>query len=270
VRYLDFLGRVHEVLEPPTYLEIGIRHGDSLALARSAGVGIDPAYRLRTELPRSTALFRETSDEYFDRAEPLAPLGGRPVGMGFIDGMHLVEYALRDFVNVERSSHWAGAVVFDDIYPRDAQMAARRRKTRLWTGDVYKMVGILARYRPDLICLRVDTRPTGLLLVLGLDPASTLLLDRYDQIVLDTVVPDPQPIPADILDRRGAIAPEAVLSASFWSALRDARERGLSRRRGLRELRRRVRAELGVDAGRRLGPLVLRPRSRRTSREPAG
>jgi hypothetical protein len=251
---------MHGVLDPPTYLEIGIRHGDSLALARSAGVGIDPAYRLRTELPRSTALFRETSDEYFDRAEPLAPFKGRPACMGFIDGMHLVEYALRDFANVERHSHWTGAVVFDDIYPRDAQMAARRRKTRLWTGDVYKMVGILARYRPDLICVRVDTRPTGLLLVLGLDPESTLLMERYDEIVLDAVAPDPQSIPGDILARGGAIDPEAVLSASFWSVLRQARDRGVSRRRGLRTLRRRVREDLGVRAGRRLGPLLLRPR----------
>ena len=38
MRYLDFLERVHEVLEPPTYLEIGIRHGDSLALALGTSV----------------------------------------------------------------------------------------------------------------------------------------------------------------------------------------------------------------------------------------
>ena len=249
------------MLDPPTYLEIGIRHGDSLALARSAGVGIDPAYRLRTELPPGMALFRETSDEYFDRPDPLAPFGGRPVGMGFIDGMHLVENALRDFVNVERHSHWTGAVVFDDIHPRDAQMAARRRKTRLWTGDVYKMVGILARHRPDLICVRVDTRPTGLLLVLGLDPANSVLMERYDEIVLEAVVPDPQPIPDEILERRGALDPETVLSASFWSALREGRDRGLSARRGLRALRRRVREDLGMRVGRRVGPLLLRPRS---------
>ena len=261
MRYLDFLERMHGVLDPPTYLEIGIRHGDSLALARSAGVGIDPSFRLRTELPRGTALFRETSDEYFDRADPLAPFAGRPVGMGFIDGMHLVEYALRDFVHVERHSHWTGAVVFDDIYPRDVQMAARRRKTRLWTGDVYKMVGILTRHRPDLICLRVDTRPTGLLLVLGLDPDSTLLMERYDEIVLDAVAPDPQPVPADVLARHGAIDPERVLSASFWSVLRQARDLGVSRRRAMRTRRRRVREELGVRVGRKVGPLVLRPRA---------
>jgi hypothetical protein len=251
VRYLDFLGRVHEVLEPPTYLEIGIRHGDSLALARSPSVGIDPAYKLRTAPPKGAALFRETSDEYFDRPDPLAPFGGRPVGLGFIDGMHLVEYALRDFINVERHAAWTSAVVFDDVYPRTVEMAARTRRTRAWTGDVYNMLAILTRYRPDLICLRVDTRPTGLLLVIGLDPGSSVLDERYDEIVLRSVSPDPQPVPRGVLDRREALAPKAVLSASFWSLLRDARERELPRRRGLRELRRSVRRELGVTVRRR-------------------
>jgi hypothetical protein len=261
VQYLDFLERMHAVLEPPTYLEIGIRHGDSLALARSPSVGVDPAFRLRTELPRDAALFRETSDEYFDRADPLAPFEGQRIGMGFIDGMHLVEYALRDFVNVERHADWTSVVVFDDVYPRDVQMASRNRKTRLWTGDVYKIPAILARHRPDLICVHVDTRPTGLLLVLGLEPESAVLMERYDEIVLEAVVPDPQPVPGAVLARRDAIDPETVLSASVWPSLREARARGVSRWRGIGPLRREVRRELGVRAGRKVGPLRLRPRA---------
>ena len=179
------------------------------------------------ELPEQTALFRETSDEYFDRSDPLEPFGGRPAAMSFIDGMHLVEYALRDFINVERHSTWTSVVVFDDIFPADAEMAARRRQTFLWTGDVYKILGILARYRSDLICLRVDTEPTGLLLVLGLDPDSTVLDRRYDEIVLEAVRPDPQRVPAEVLERQGAVDPEALLSAPFWSgASRCARSGG--------------------------------------------
>jgi hypothetical protein len=34
LRYLDFLSVLHERLEPSTYLEVGIRNGNSLALAR--------------------------------------------------------------------------------------------------------------------------------------------------------------------------------------------------------------------------------------------
>jgi hypothetical protein len=255
---LDFLQGVHEVLDPPTYLEIGIRHGDSLALARAPSIGVDPAYELRVELPRNPALFRETSDEYFDRPVPLAPFEGRPAALSFIDGLHLVEYALRDFMNVERCAAWTSVAVFDDIFPADAEMAARNRKTRQWTGDVYKILAILARHRPDLICLRVDTEPTGLLLVLGLDPASRVLEERFDEIVLGAVRPDPQRVPPDVLERRDAVDPETVLAASFWSLLRDAREQEVPRRRGLRELRKRVRHDVGQPVKRPLAGALSR------------
>ena len=104
--YRDFLGRIHELLEPPTYLEIGVRNGDSLALARSPSIGIDPAYNLKVAPPPGAKLFPVTSDDFFERAEPLMTFEGRRVGFSFIDGMHLSEFALRDFVNVERHADW--------------------------------------------------------------------------------------------------------------------------------------------------------------------
>jgi len=235
---------VHEVLEPPTYLEIGIRHGESLALAKCPSVGIDPAYKVSADLPGDASLFRETSDEYFDRPDPLAPLGGRAPALAFIDGMHLIEFALRDFINVERCSDWTSLVIVDDIFPADQRMASRERQTVQWTGDVYKLLAILDRHRPDLLRLRVDTEPTGLLLVLGLDPTSRVLAERFDGIVAAAVQPDPQLAPAEVLERHGALDPEAVLEAPFWSLLKHDRERGVDRR-GLQELRRTVRRDLG-------------------------
>ena len=176
--YRDFLGRIHEVLEPPTYLEIGVRNGDSLALARSPAIGIDPAYRLKVAPRPGTKLFPVTSDDFFERAEPLLTFGGRRVAFSFIDGMHLSEFALRDFVNVERHADWTAAIVFDDILPRDIPEANRDRSTHQWTGDVYKVLEALEEHRPDLIVLRVATEPTGLGLVLGLDPGSRVLRER--------------------------------------------------------------------------------------------
>jgi hypothetical protein len=252
--YLDFLRRLHELLEPPTYLEIGIRHGDSLALARGTSVGIDPSYELRTEIGPATTLFRETSDDYFDRDDAFAPFGGRPISLAFIDGLHLLEFALRDFINVERGADWSSVVVFDDILPLHAEEATRKRRTRLWTGDVYKILQVFARHRPDLVCLRVATEPTGLLLVLGLDPGSTVLDDRYDEIVLETISPDPQEVPAAVLEREGVLEPGALLSSSLWPALRQARDGGVGRRAGLARLRRALRKEFGrpLTRGRRL------------------
>lgn len=246
MHYLDFLKALHGRLAPPTYLEIGIRHGDSLALAERGAVGIDPFYELQIELRDDVQLFRETSDEYFDRHDPLKPISGRRVAFSFIDGMHLAEFVVRDFANVERVADWTSVIVFDDILPRTTEEAARDRRTREWTGDVYKVLGVLERHRPDLVILRVDTEPTGLGVVLGLDPVDRTLRERYDAIVAESVTPDPQDVPAPVLERAGAVDPQRVLDSGVWDLLRDAREQGTTRRRGIHAVRRAIRKDLGV------------------------
>jgi predicted O-methyltransferase YrrM len=251
VHYLDFLRRLHGLVEPEAYLEIGVRHGDSLALAECPAIGVDPEFALQKRLPASTTVFQEASDEFFLRSKPLEAVGGRSIDLAFIDGMHLAEFALRDFINVEQLSRWTGAIVFDDVLPDRPVIAARDRRTRVWTGDVYKLPGILARHRPDLICVRVGTQPTGLLLVLGLDPQSRTLRKRYDEIVAGIVTPDPQDVPADVLERTGVADPERVLEAPFWDDLRAARAQRAEREAGLEPLRAAVKRDLGsADAGR--------------------
>jgi hypothetical protein len=245
VNYLEFLRGVHRALAPPTYLEIGVRHGDSLKLAKGRAVGVDPAYKLKVKLREGVKLHRETSDEYFARGKP--PLAGHRIALSFIDGMHLSEFVVRDFMNVERHALWTSVVVFDDILPRTVEEAARDRRTRAWTGDVYKALRVLAEHRPDLICLRVDTEPTGLGVILGLDPESTVLRDRYDDIVAQIVSPDPQDVPDEILRRAGVVDPAALLGSSVWQLLRDSRRAGVAREPGVRRLRRVLKRELGVS-----------------------
>ncbi|NHC15166.1 class I SAM-dependent methyltransferase [Motilibacter deserti] len=234
--YLEFLGRLHEALRPATYLEVGVRAGDSLALSRSKSIGIDPDFAIKCPITCDVALFKTTSDEYFSRPDPLAPFHGAPADLAFIDGMHLFEFALRDFINVERCSSPSSVVVFDDIFPRKVDEAARDRHTRVWTGDVYKIVEVLRQYRPDLTLLLVDTGPTGLLLVTGLDPDNTVLTDHYDEIVEKYVVDDPQDVPPAILNREGALAPEKLLRSPVWGSLRRSRRPWVSRERARVEM----------------------------------
>ncbi len=61
----------------------------------------------------------------------------------FIDGMHLFEYALRDFMNVERCAAPGAIVVIDDIFPNHPAQGQRERRTRAWTGDVWRLVETL-------------------------------------------------------------------------------------------------------------------------------
>ena len=228
--YRPFLTRVHELLRPSRYLEIGVREGFSLAIARCPAVGIDPFFQLQAELDNQVALFRTTSDEYFSRPDPLAVTGGEPFELSFIDGLHLFEFAFRDFINAERHSSPRGVIIFDDVLPRSVAEAARERHTVAWTGDVYPMLAVLAHYRPELIVLPVATQPTGLLLVLGLDPTNTVLSDHYDEIMAGYRHADPQPVPEELFDRQLMLRPERVLESGIWDVLAD-REQDLGTQR---------------------------------------
>ena len=218
--YLDFLAETHRQLKPAAYLEIGVDVGHSLALADCPSIGVDPDFRIEAELDQRVALFRTLSDEYFARADPLAPTDGVPFELSFIDGLHLFEFALRDLIVAERHSGARGVVILDDVLPRTVDESARERHTVAWTGDVFRVVEVLSRYRPELILLPLDTSPTGLLMVLGLDPNSTVLVDHYDEIMSEFRRPDPQEVPAEILDRISVINPKRLLQAGVLEALR--------------------------------------------------
>src|SRR6478672_2069133 len=102
--YFDLIRRLHVALRPRTYLEIGVHTGKSLELVgpETTIIGIDPTPAIRTRVNSTAQLYFETSDHFFANHDIAALLGGRPIDMAFIDGMHLFEYALRDFMNVER------------------------------------------------------------------------------------------------------------------------------------------------------------------------
>ncbi|MFF3393377.1 class I SAM-dependent methyltransferase [Streptomyces sp. NPDC002669] len=239
----EFLRHLHRIYRPRNYLEIGVNDGRSLALSRVPSVAVDPAFRVVTDISCDVHLVRATSDAFFARKDPLLHLrngrnpfralarrdplnlmGGDPkLELSFIDGMHLFEYALRDFMNVEKHSRWSSVIVLDDMLPRDVDEAARDRHTKYWTGDVYKVAQVLRRYRPDLVVVEVDTEPTGVVVVFGADPESTVLKNAYDKIIEEYVVPDPQDVPEEVLVRKNAVRPEALLRADFWPALIRAR-----------------------------------------------
>ncbi|GHH00443.1 class I SAM-dependent methyltransferase [Streptomyces lanatus] len=261
----EFLKELHKVSGNRNYLEIGVNDGRSLRISRVPTVAVDPAFKVVTEIRCDVHLVKATSDDFFARDNPFvhlkggrhplrnlrrgrAPLGywRRPVvDLSFIDGMHLFEYALRDFMNIERYSDWTSVIVFDDMLPRNVDEAARDRHTGAWTGDVYKVAEILARYRPDLVTVLVDTQPTGQLVVFGADRRNSVLRDRYDEIIAEYDVPDPQKVPETILDRAGAVAPEALVGAGFWRSLSRARTLGIRRSRGWEPLRMSVEKVVG-------------------------
>ncbi|WP_434222661.1 tetratricopeptide repeat protein [Limnospira platensis CENA597] len=183
--YLAILRRLHLFLKPKNYVEIGVDRGKSFELASlsTVAIGIDPQPKLQCKIAPSAKIFQMTSDDFFQNHNLLKELQGQRVDFAFIDGLHLFEQALKDFINLEKYSHSNTVICFHDTFPLDEITARRDRATGFWSGDVWKVALILRKYRPDLKISTVATRPTGLTIVTNLDSSSKILFKHYDDIV---------------------------------------------------------------------------------------
>ena len=189
LRYLRMLYRMHGALAPDWYLEVGTATGKSLKLANCNAIAIDPAFNLKEDVlrgRRQTHMFQETSDAFFASgvARHLAPR----IDLAFLDGMHLFEFLVRDFMQTEALCGRDSVITMHDVVPITPVAAERtwdKTRTGAWTGDVWKIVPILRRYRPDLDLRVADCAPSGLAIVTNLDPGNTVLADNYDRIVAE-------------------------------------------------------------------------------------
>ena len=183
--YYDWIRRFYTRLKPETIIEIGVHEGRSLSYAEppTLAIGVDPNPKVIFSLRASTYIFPETSDSFFARRRPEALLGGRPLGIGFVDGLHLYEQALKDFINLERHCGQRSVILFHDTVPLDEPTQRRTCDTQFHTGDVWKTVLCLKHYRPDLDVFTIATPWTGLTVVIGLEPNTPSLADRYDDAV---------------------------------------------------------------------------------------
>jgi hypothetical protein len=242
---LDFM---HVQLLPRTYVEIGVNRGNSLTLALPGTrvVGIDPEPRLRHPISRYTRVFPWASDTFFELWDLEEALGGRKVDLAFIDGMHLFEYALRDFANLERYCTPESVVVLHDCLPANPGVAARKRPKKGWTGDVWKLAVCLRRYRPDLQVSVLDIPASGLGIVRGLDPESNVLHSKRGEILREL-------LPLGLDSSLGREAKESRLPGD-WETLRSVLPD--------RPFRRGSRSALKTQRFMRIGPAKLARRVR--------
>lgn len=192
--YVDFIAHAARVLGAERYLEIGTQTGRSLAAVACDAVSIDPEFKLRFPVAqgkRACLLYQMTSDAYFRKHDPKAALGGT-IDLAFLDGMHRFEFLLRDFINAEKHMRPSSVVFMHDCLPMTLDMTRRQFVGSThpdfrgyWTGDVWKVVPILKRLRPDLRITLLDCPPTGLVMITDLDPTSTVLEKAYSEIVAE-------------------------------------------------------------------------------------
>ena len=185
--YLDFLKALHQNIYE-NYFEIGTRTGGSLVLSNSPSISIDPYFQLKHDpigKKDFCLIFQETSDSFFKNTLP--KFSHLKCQLAFIDGMHLFEYALRDFINLSKISSEKSLFLFHDAIPWSYRMSTRNNKAigrdEAWTGDIWKLVPILmdAGMKDNINLL--TSAPTGLLAVLN--PGKKLIAElenSYDEI----------------------------------------------------------------------------------------
>jgi len=190
--YFHVLERIHTHLRPRTYLEIGVSRGESIRLAGpgTRAIGVDPEPSVAFPLGPNVGIVAQTSDAFFAARDVRAELGGLPVDLAFIDGMHHFEFALRDFMNIEALCAPSSTILIHDVFPIDERTAARERVTEFWSGDIWRLLLLLRKHRPDLIVRTIAAAPTGLAVVRNLDPKSTYIRDRLDALVAEYLAVD--------------------------------------------------------------------------------
>jgi hypothetical protein len=200
--YGEILKRMHYWLRPASYLEIGVESGRSLALAQppTRAIGIDPAPQIEVGFTAETKIFKITSDDFFAHNDLAKEFACPVIDLAFIDGLHLFEQTLRDFINVERHAGPRSVVLVHDCLPVDEMSAARTRRGLFWTGDVWKLIPALIRWRPDLEVRSIAARPSGLGMITHLDPASRVLTENYEAIVAE-FMDMPTPVESSEQDR---------------------------------------------------------------------
>jgi hypothetical protein len=191
-----------------TYLEVGVRDGESFRLAHAdRRIGVDPARRpALATLRAGEEFFEMTSDRFFDEIAPQL-LADVRIDVALIDGLHEFRQALRDLLAVERYMREDGVVVLDDCNPCSAERAAETGDGGAWNGDVWKVAEYVRRERPDLTFVTIDA-DQGVGIVTGFgtpadDPATETIeryralpfdyLDRNRRAVLGLVAPAPLP-----------------------------------------------------------------------------
>ncbi len=186
--YRTILTALESKLNVEWYLEIGSRTGTSLADRKCNFLAVDPDFLLDGAVFNKSAaqfFFQEESDTFFERgfmaANSIVP------ELAFVDGMHLIEYVLRDFRNAESAMATDGVIALHDVLPFNTRMTTRDLSALdtidAWTGDVWKIIPILQRWRPDLEIDVIGAWKTGLLVVRNLDPQNRTLFDKEDEIL---------------------------------------------------------------------------------------
>lgn len=193
IGYIEYIKHIAKQSNCRGYLEIGTNSGASLAAVDCDSIAVDPDFQITLDVigkKQKCLMYQMTSDEFFDRHDPRILLG-HEIDVVFLDGMHLYEFLLRDIMNSERFCSKDSVIILHDCIPPTFEMTNRamidavlnEKYKNYWTGDVWKVIPAIQKYRPDLKLVFVDCPPSGLVMITNCDSNSTTLRENFSTIV---------------------------------------------------------------------------------------
>ena len=122
---IDILKFIKSRKRSKNYLEIGCHKNEVFNEIVVSGkkVGVDPNRGGNVLM---------TSDDFFDQNNTFFDLI-------FLDGLHEYEQLKRDVENSLNFLSPGGVIMLHDMLPLSASVATRKRNTRVWNGDVWRL-----------------------------------------------------------------------------------------------------------------------------------
>lgn len=129
----ELINRIIKETGATSYLEIGYGDGYNFnQIDCDTKIGVDPNVK-----PNSGPIYPDTSDEFFKEND-------YDYDVIFIDGDHTAKQVRKDIINSFKCN--PKAVILHDTLPRTKAMQEVPRKTKIWTGDVWRaVVGFISK-----------------------------------------------------------------------------------------------------------------------------
>ena len=156
----DLINDIAKIIDARSYLEIGVETGLTFNQVKIfQKTAVDPRFLFDYQRDFRTNLsFHEiTSDEFFKKLAK-NEIKNQKFDLVFIDGLHVFEQVVKDFMNVINHMNLGGVIVIDDTVPIDEfsalpsqkdcyrlRIESGRHNDGSWHGDVYKLIYILSK-----------------------------------------------------------------------------------------------------------------------------
>nr|WP_281500559.1 class I SAM-dependent methyltransferase [Kordiimonas marina] len=170
LQYQDYLRARHDSGKVGAYLEVGVRWGDALKLARPGckAVGVDPAFDIKVPLPSAPELYAQLSDDFFfEHTERYTGF----FDLIFLDGLHEARQTAKDIYHALSVLKPGGEILVHDVLPISLAITTPSQKTRFWTGNVWQAAYAFCDRDMPLKWEFVDAAPSGLFRLYDIDPA---------------------------------------------------------------------------------------------------